>query len=878
MIRKTIVRPLAPWPILIFLSAQAVAQSYTFDWLTSGGGTRYDNVQGLDVAPDGTIVITGTVEGPTEFGSITLPGDPLSADGLVAKLDSRGNILWARDIIDGGYDEGRDVVVDRSGNIWVTGNFDRSATFDPATTLTSSGPADAFIAKYAADGSLLFAQRYGNEAIHTERGESIGIDAAGNAYVALAFKGTLTIGGTTFSAPDVFENSAIIKLAPDGMPVWVVHASSESSLIRSIDVDDSGNVALAGRYKGTLTLGSSSMPNAGREDAFAARLNPDGSVAWAVGTGSSWYERVSAVTMAGGGDTIVGGIADRDATVFGVPVRNSLGRSLFVARLDPAGATRWLISAESSNPLWISDVTVESDGEIVLVGLFTGEFRAGMDTVTAPLRRNSSFLLRLDGLGEVRGVDRVGSGMDNTRINTVLSPSADRILLAGAHAGTLTLDGNRVTSRGFNDAWIAGGFPRIVPPEDDPFGDEVFDLGTLDAHIHWRCTALVRRVLGDPDLRCPGVFKHGAAPNGAEDIFTATAANATLASDTEVDQFRFELPDITVSGYGDDHADIRPDTAPFRSTEPEPLEECHAVQRLAPGPLGAPSRNEIWVTTTGQLTVNILPTANDFAEQPVNLTNERVRLYSGSRLLDDITVSSRGQAVITCPVDVHSLSDLRVTFGEREPGDRPRADADLGGYTMEIEYRVDARRGIPEWARDQFDIGNLGAFAPAGCAPGRFNGFPFCVPGFVPRFETPHPRLPRPDCLADGPGCWELTWFEWAEELERFELTLDMPQGMEIRVLNDQGQAMASASSGSFPNEPARRELVELAADLGPGLYFLAVNGPPATIGVSVGIAVAGQGVAPAPRLGGLSVLQLGVLALLMFVLVLVILRIMRRR
>ena len=486
--------------------------------------------------------------------------------------------------------------------------------------------------------------------------------------------------------------------------------------------------------------------------------------------------------------------------------------------------------------------------------------------------------MRLDGSGAFRGVDRISTAPDGARINAVLFPSADRIIVAGRYSGTLTLDGNRVTSRGNDDAWIAGGFPRIVPPEDDPYGEDEFDLGTLGAHIHWRCTALVRRVLGDPELRCPGVFKHGAVPSGAEDIFTHTTPNATLTSGTEVDEFVFELPVITDSGYGADHDDIRPDTDPFRSDNLEPLQECHAVQRLAPGPLGSPSRNEIWVTTAGQLTVSIFPTANEFAVRPVSLTNERVRVYSGRRLLDDITVSSRGQATITCPIDVHSLSELRVTFGEREPGDGARSTADLGGYTMEIEYRIDARRGIPEWARDEFDIRNLGAFAPAGCTPGSFGGFPSCVPGFVPRFETPHPRLPRPDCLADGPGCWELTWFEWAEDLERFELTLDLPQQMEIRVLNDQGQVMTSASSKSFPNEPDRRELVELVADLKPGLYFLAVNGPPATIGVSIGIAEAEKVIPPRPRFGGLGVLPIGLLALTMFLLGMIFLRAVQRR
>ena len=102
MIRMTIGRLSGIWMILFFLSAQAVAQSYTFDWLTSGGGPRHDAIAAVDVAADGTIAATGKIEGPTVFGSFTLPGDPLSADGLVLKLDNLGNVIWAREIIGGG--------------------------------------------------------------------------------------------------------------------------------------------------------------------------------------------------------------------------------------------------------------------------------------------------------------------------------------------------------------------------------------------------------------------------------------------------------------------------------------------------------------------------------------------------------------------------------------------------------------------------------------------------------------------------------------------------------------------------------------------------------------------------------------------------------
>ena len=64
----------------------------------------------------------------------------------------------------------------------VTGFFDGSATFGAgetnATTLTSAGDADIFVAKYDASGDLVWATRAGGTG--TDVGNSIALDGAGN--------------------------------------------------------------------------------------------------------------------------------------------------------------------------------------------------------------------------------------------------------------------------------------------------------------------------------------------------------------------------------------------------------------------------------------------------------------------------------------------------------------------------------------------------------------------------------------------------------------------------------------------------------------------------------------------------------------------------
>jgi hypothetical protein len=73
---------------------------------------------------------------------------------FVSKLDSDGNLVWARSFGSTGFDEGWGVAVDGSGNVHTTGYFAGTVDFDPGAgthNLTSAGSNDVFVLKLEAD-------------------------------------------------------------------------------------------------------------------------------------------------------------------------------------------------------------------------------------------------------------------------------------------------------------------------------------------------------------------------------------------------------------------------------------------------------------------------------------------------------------------------------------------------------------------------------------------------------------------------------------------------------------------------------------------------------------------------------------------------------
>ena len=137
-------------------------------WAKRAGGTGLDVGVGIAVDGSGNSYVTGSFRGSPTFGpgetnetTLTSAGD---IDIFVAKYDASGALVWAKRAgAPSLNDFGRGIAVDGSGNSYVTGLFEDSATFGPGeineTTLT--GFVDIFVAKYDASGDLVWAKRAG---------------------------------------------------------------------------------------------------------------------------------------------------------------------------------------------------------------------------------------------------------------------------------------------------------------------------------------------------------------------------------------------------------------------------------------------------------------------------------------------------------------------------------------------------------------------------------------------------------------------------------------------------------------------------------------------------------------------------------------------
>jgi hypothetical protein len=94
------------------------------------------------------------------------------------------------------------IAVDAGGNSYVTGIFRGNASFG-TTNLTSSGSTDIFIAKYDASGNVLWAKQAGGQDI--DAAKNIEVDVSGNSYITGEFQGSATFGSTTLTSTGNYD-------------------------------------------------------------------------------------------------------------------------------------------------------------------------------------------------------------------------------------------------------------------------------------------------------------------------------------------------------------------------------------------------------------------------------------------------------------------------------------------------------------------------------------------------------------------------------------------------------------------------------------------------------------------------------------------------
>ncbi len=376
----------------------SVAQVPNHHWTHASDGGAL--AKGYCIASDanGNVYTAGIFGSTSDFdpsagvSNLTSHG---SDDIYIVKTTPDGTFVWARNLGGSSADIPNELVIDLSGNIYLTGIFAGTADFDPeagVSNLVSTGGDDVFATKLTANGQLVWAKSFGGS------GDDIGYAIEIDDYDSTVF----IIGNYTGTA-DLNPGAATATVTSNGSSdIFMVKLSNTGDYITSktiggtgmdrgrdlvIDVA-TGDQFLTGSFGNTVDFD----PGAGvveliggSQDIFVLKLDVSNNFTWAKRMGGIAVDEGRNIDFDANGFIYVNGsfisTCNFDPNGGTTNVTSNGSDDVFVVQLTPAGALSWVKTFGSIGTEDFMDMDVTSFGDIYVTGEMADDMDANPDAV-----------------------------------------------------------------------------------------------------------------------------------------------------------------------------------------------------------------------------------------------------------------------------------------------------------------------------------------------------------------------------------------------------------------------------------------------------------------------------------------------------------------
>ena len=342
----------------------------------------YSTVWTYAVATDSqnNIILTGYFEGTVDFGGVSFTSQG-AGDGFVAKYSPSGSLLWAKQIAGYGNESGKAVVVNGSGDVFVSAYFSSPIDLGTGLVLTNNNYSyDIVLAKLSGlDGTTMWARTFGSSSYDDPNG--LATDKYGNVVVTGVAYGDINLGGGIVGSGKIF----VAKYSgANGQYMWskVFNSQGTFDAGKAVAADPvTGNLFLTGGFTGSVDFGGGLLTtlNNGNGGIFLAAYDPNGNYLWAKGLGASG-DSGNAICVDNSGNLAVTGTSTASIGLdFGTAGR-LFGNGYFVASYTTTGNYRWAIHPSQSGG---TGASYDSLGHLLITGYFQQTVDFGGISATA---------------------------------------------------------------------------------------------------------------------------------------------------------------------------------------------------------------------------------------------------------------------------------------------------------------------------------------------------------------------------------------------------------------------------------------------------------------------------------------------------------------
>ncbi len=452
-----------------------------FEDLTRFGGTSFDRIEDVDILNQNLHVIgrfssTINFNTPSAFGTNELSTEGIN-NSFTAVYKNQLEFTSEKGIGSNvlADEQGTAVVIDSLGNKYVAGYFNGTMAMGNAIILTSANGSDAFLAKYAPDGTCLWAKRAGG----SNDDAAYGIALSGSSvYLVGKFQGTANFntpssaGSNELISESGSNDMFLAKYNKNGNLGWIRRAGgTQSDIGYGVSVDDSlvyvtGSFSNTANFNTPSSFGTNELVSAGVEDVFLAKYNSSGILKWLRRSGGSG-EDVGQAVATGNGFIFCAGYFTGTSN-FNTPSAsgsNELisagGTDSFIAKYAANGALIWEkrsggIGNDATNAIDYLQGDVYTTGYFIGTANFNNPSANGTNELVSGGQRDI-FVSSYGGSGSLKWIKRAG-GTQNDAGNGI-SVQRPYVIVTGSYR----------TTADFNTPHAAGSNELIADGERDIF-------------------------------------------------------------------------------------------------------------------------------------------------------------------------------------------------------------------------------------------------------------------------------------------------------------------------------------------------------------------------------------------------------------------------
>ena len=440
--------------VLVFslLSVNTFSQDFVSENVKYINGSGFDNVSDICLDNKLNLYITGTFEKDGTIENNTIKASN-SNSMFFAKYDKEGVLLWHKQIGGKGEVNAKAITVDSRNNLYLTGTFKKSCTFE-GQTIKSSDYQDNFVAKYNSEGKLQWVKHV----LANTKDENIFLtcDNKDNLYFSGNFYKTLSVDNikiTSKNGTDIF----ILKFNTEGeFTKSLTIGGKNSDKLEDVKCNNKGNIFITGSFTNDINFLGNPLVAEGREDAFLAKienLDIKTPLVWLKQIGSYYTDKGKSLFLQDDKIFLAGNfsynVKFRKANI----ASNGM-QDVFVSCYTTKGRELWTSSFGGAGNDYANSVVVSKNSNIYVTGSFKSEIKIGKTAIEATDFKSDNFIIKMNKAGEFQRMESFGGTDSDYSVKTIISE--ENVIY---HTGTYRTDFNiqnfRSKIKSKNDIFLA---------------------------------------------------------------------------------------------------------------------------------------------------------------------------------------------------------------------------------------------------------------------------------------------------------------------------------------------------------------------------------------------------------------------------------------